>query len=134
MFVGLLATVAVTVYVTRVARWAIRALTDIDGAQPAKTDSATAERVEPRGWPWGATVAGLLAMLFVAGAVWAKMNQQALSSLFGPPLAKMTETYEEKASGPTFDHGLFDQLLHRHVDGPGLVDYDGSSPPHPSTT
>ena len=100
-----------------------QARTDIDGPQPAET--GTEERVEPRGWPWGTTVASLLAMLFVAGAGWAKMNQQALSSLFGPPLAKMTETYKENAGGPTFDHGLFDQLLHRHVDGPGLVDYDG---------
>jgi uncharacterized membrane protein YdjX (TVP38/TMEM64 family) len=84
--VGLLATVAVTAYITRLARRAIRERTgggagELGGPQP---DGARPDD-RPRGWPWGATVAALAALAMVAAAVLVELNPERFQRLFGPP-------------------------------------------------
>lgn len=70
LVVGLLATIAVTVYVTRLARRELAKETDIeDGA-----GGEEAEEPEEEGWPWGVTLTALVAVLILGGAVWATLN------------------------------------------------------------
>jgi uncharacterized membrane protein YdjX (TVP38/TMEM64 family) len=78
--VGLLATVAVTVYVTRLARQALRQHADL-AAEPAPAGDP-AERPGTAGWPWGATVAALLALAAVALAVYVQLNPDFIAGLF----------------------------------------------------
>lgn len=127
LVVGLAATVLVTVYVTRIARKAIREQTDIEkesGDMIQKSAVDTNDAAEDRKgetvqrWPWGAT-----AMLVVAAALVSAVVSNALP--FGPPKITLSEAYQEKADGPTFDHSAFDRLLKAHVDERGWVDYAG---------
>ena len=70
-------------------------------------------------------VAGV--MVLVAGAAF--MNKGAVGELVpgtsGPPAVEMKETYKAKPDGPKVDHSAFNELLQKHVDGDGWVDYDG---------
>jgi uncharacterized membrane protein YdjX (TVP38/TMEM64 family) len=79
--VGLLATVAVTVYITALARRALRARTG--AAAPAGPKAE--DRPGLKGWPWGATAAALAALVAVAGAVFVELNPERFQRLFGPP-------------------------------------------------
>lgn len=119
--VGLAATVAVTVYVTRLARKAVKENTDMSDASTTSTDapSGTASRS-----PWLTTLSAMVFALALAGCtVFAYTNRAKIAGLFGPPAVTMVETYAEKPDGPRFDHSGFDALLRKHVDGAGLVDY-----------
>ncbi|MCH8853635.1 MAG: VTT domain-containing protein [Planctomycetes bacterium] len=126
--VGLLATLAVTVYVTRLSRKALREQTQIDEhssetEQPSESVEQTA--VVATGWPWGTTVlaAGAVAMLAVAACT--HQQRDALKNLFGPAPVTLQEAYQRQSGGPTFDHSTFDALLRKHVDKDGWVDYEG---------
>jgi uncharacterized membrane protein YdjX (TVP38/TMEM64 family) len=128
--VGLFATIAVTVYVTRLARRAMREHAGIaangdESRHPGEEDHATTTS----GWPWGATIAALLALVAGAGAVYVQMRPDALHGLLvrlgGPPRVMLKEAYAEKPGGPTFDHHELDQLLKTHVAAGGWVDYSG---------
>jgi uncharacterized membrane protein YdjX (TVP38/TMEM64 family) len=83
LMVGLLATVLVTVYVTRLARRALRQHADLAGARPVLAPAG------PGGWPWGATTAAALAVVAVSVAVLVQVNpepvRQWFAGLFGPP-------------------------------------------------
>src|SRR5207249_2982166 len=61
LVVGLLATVAVTVYVTRLARRALREQTGLEGATAARPDAGP-EQPAAVGWPWGTTVVAAVAL------------------------------------------------------------------------
>ncbi len=129
LVVGLLATVAVTVYVTRLARKAIRENTIMPDATTLQTDapptptdtSAPAQPARPR------IVATLLMALFAlamaVGTGCAYANRASIAGLFGPPAVTLGETYAQKPDGARFDHSVFDALLKKHVDEAGLVDY-----------
>jgi uncharacterized membrane protein YdjX (TVP38/TMEM64 family) len=128
--VGLIATIAVTVYVTRLARRAMRAHAGIaangdESRHPGVKDHAT----PTAGWPWGATIAALLALVAGSGAVYVQMRPDTLHGLLvrlgGPPRVMLKEAYAEKPGGPTFDHHELDQLLKTHVAAGGWVDYSG---------
>jgi uncharacterized membrane protein YdjX (TVP38/TMEM64 family) len=128
--VGLMATIAVTVYVTRLARRAMRAHAGIvasggESRQPGEEDHAN----PTAGWPWDATVVALLALVAGAGAAYVQMRPGALHGLLvglgGPPRVMLKEAYAEKPGGPTFDHNVLDQLLKTHVAAGGWVDYRG---------
>ncbi len=108
--VGLIATVVVTVYVTRLASKAIRQRTQIEAAQPGSPPSGQTEQAAstPRSWPWGATITALVALVLISAAAYARFNPQAIERMMG---------------GPTFDHSVFDALLKEHVDENGWVDY-----------
>jgi len=117
---GLLATIVVSVYVTRLARKALKesALKDPESPQPA-ANGETAHASKPIGKL--IVAASVLAVL----AACAELNKGRLGSMFGPPKATLHEAYANKAEGVKFDHSAFDSLLHKHVTEGGFVDYDG---------
>lgn len=129
--IGLLATAVVTVYITRLARRKLKeqmddAAADEDTEPIARGEGPHPGRKAPR---WRSTVAlAAAALLMVFAAVYVYANSGAiehrLASLFGPPQVTLREAYSEDPAGPTFDHSTFDELLHKHVDADGWVDYD----------
>lgn len=125
--VGLLATVAVTVYVTRLARKAIRERTRIQETnQPASsTELAMQTNDNPSRWPLSATLLPLIAVVMLVGTTYSCTHRTSLRGLFGPPPAKLQEEYAQTANSSTFDHSAFDALLRVHVDSDGWVDYAG---------
>ncbi|MEZ5397009.1 MAG: VTT domain-containing protein, partial [Bryobacterales bacterium] len=117
--VGLVATVAVTVYVTKLAQRAL----DEQAELPEQT--AEPETARPAASPASAlTLAALAAVLF-CGALYAYSERASLQRLFGPPPVSMQEAYAAQPGGPTFDHGPFTALLSQYVDADGWVDYRG---------
>jgi len=68
LFVGMQATVAVTFYVTRLARKALRERTDV-AEEEAGTPPGLGEPAQPNGWPWGATFLAGLALAAVTAAI-----------------------------------------------------------------
>jgi uncharacterized membrane protein YdjX (TVP38/TMEM64 family) len=130
--VGLLATVAVTVYVTRLARRALREHAEIaangeESRRPGEEDRAASIT----GWPWGATITAILALVAGAGAVYIQVRPEALHGLLarlgGPPRVTLREAHAENPNGPRFDHRPLDELLKAHVAPGGWVDYRGLS-------
>ncbi len=126
LIVGLVATVAVTVYITRLARKAIRerAGEGIESSTPRtpRDPSTSADRARDH---WGTAVAVVGAAIMLAAAVFTSLNRDAIRGLFGPPVVELKENYEEKPDGPTFDHSAYDALLENHVSVDGWVDYEG---------
>ena len=129
LIVGLIATVAVTVYVTRLARKAIRECTGEESepstAQSPRDFSGGADRDPKTRKPWGAALATVGAVVTLTAAVFTSLHRDAIRGLFGPPVVALAEKYEEKSGGPTFDHSSFDRLLRKHVSADGWVDYEG---------
>ena len=140
LVVGLLATIAVTVYVTKLAKSKLDEDVDADVGSDESNEGDKADGEgkenkdsdgkqkddEPAGFPLvPVIIAGV--MLIVAGGVY--LNKEAigksLSSVSGPPAVKMKEAHVEKPDGPTVDHSAFNELLEKHVDEDGWVDYDG---------
>lgn len=122
---GLLATIVVSVYVTKLARRALKetALKDDDskdapGAQSAQTAKPASASKAP-----GKLIAaaGVLAIL----AAFAQLNKGRLGSMFGPPKATLKEVYTNTPGGIAFDHAAFNALLRTHVSATGgFVDYE----------
>lgn len=129
MAVGLLATIAVTVYTTRLARRAIREQAVIEKADDSVRATEAVTDPPPKRWPWGATAVVGMAVVAVTTAAVIHFNPTLLARLvggsLGPPEVTLRETYEEKPNGPAVDHSAFDDLLKRHVDPDGWVDYEG---------
>jgi uncharacterized membrane protein YdjX (TVP38/TMEM64 family) len=130
--VGLLATIAVTVYVTWLARRKLQEQmkeTAEDGkASPNANDED--QRAESKAPPLRNTIIlAAVALVMVGAASYAYFSaatiERWLGGMFGPPRVEMKEAYAENASGPAFDHSAFDSLLHQHVDADGWIDYDG---------
>jgi hypothetical protein len=148
---GLIATVAVTVYITRLASRALKERPELTeragegGAEAeaigsasesaqgeggaASSDSAAADAGPPQAaaaWR-GAIVAGVIGGVLLLGGitaqVYAKSIQNMLGGLFGPPAVTMTEAYEANPDGPEFDHAAWNNILSKHVDDAGFVDY-----------
>ncbi len=130
--VGLVATVVVTVYITRIARRAIK------NASENEEVAAVASQEQPAGAPksgWPRTlVAATAAIVAVALATLAHFNAGMLKNIFGPPSVALAEAYEEDAGSATFDHAVFDGLLKRHVNENGGVDYGGIAKEQPVLT
>lgn len=122
--VGLLATVAVTVYLTRLAQ---RRLAEAaPAAEPQSSESVAPAKAGPS--TRSVAVLVVCAFLAVAGAMAANRSGglgKVLTSLFGPPQKVLAETYEGQLQGSTFDHSAFDRLLHAHISEGGWVDYTG---------
>lgn len=128
--VGLLATVVVTVYVTRIAARAVRQHTQIESTSQASgasgTDTAPARSESRPAWSWSVTIAAVLAIGVASLTTYAYTNPEVFEGLFGgPPAAELAEAYQQKPDGPTFDHSTLDALLEKHVSEHGWVDYDG---------
>ncbi|MBI1367121.1 MAG: DUF547 domain-containing protein [Planctomycetes bacterium] len=122
--VGLLATIIVTVYVTKLARRAMaRQADDIEPASQGTTESQPMNNTTPSHL---ATIGYItVALLAVALTGCAYANQHRLLGLFGPPPVDMAETYAAQSGGPSFDHSAFDALLRKYVNDKGGVDYAG---------
>jgi uncharacterized membrane protein YdjX (TVP38/TMEM64 family) len=81
LVVGLVATVAVTVYITRLARRALQRQTDLAQANDSTSQpEAQASTPAPSGWPWGATIAALLALAALVAAALVTMRPDLISS------------------------------------------------------
>ncbi len=123
---GLIATVAVTVYITRLAWRAIAAQTDVAPAEEDKESAMEQAQPATTRTPWvGAGLSAVLALLVLIGAVLALVQPQWLTGWFGPPAVTMAEEYEERPDGPTIDHSRFQNVLDRFVNEAGGVDYAG---------
>jgi uncharacterized membrane protein YdjX (TVP38/TMEM64 family) len=123
--VGLLATVAVTIYVTRLARKALRQQTNIEEEARSDADSTRpAEQTPAGGRHWGALALPLVAVAMLVVAACAHQRRDGLRNLFGPAPVTLQEAYQNQSDGPTFDHSAFDALLREHVDGDGWVNYE----------
>ncbi len=121
--VGLLATIGVTVYVTKLAKKKLEEQTDIDGAED-QPESATDEPQTPKGMPWGALATTVVALVLVSAAAVATLKPAVIYKLIGvPPRVALAESYMPKPYGPKVDHALFDAVLKEHVDEHGWVDY-----------
>ncbi|MHC4949246.1 MAG: VTT domain-containing protein [Planctomycetota bacterium] len=123
---GLAATVAVTVYLARIATGALAAQTGLGGeaaAAPALPGTGPAASAR------GATGLALVAVVLLAAAVAVRARRDvvraAVEGLLGPPAVVLAEAYEARPGGPTVSHELLDAVLRAHVDADGLVDYDG---------
>ena len=120
---GLLATVAVTVYVTILAKRALGKKTEVQESDAKKEDRRRSKPSITLAW----AVAGVVVL--AAGGL-ALANKKAVThvveGLIGvPPSITPQEHYAEKPDGPTFDHAAFDALLKAHVAEGGWVDYEG---------
>lgn len=126
--VGLIATIAVTIYVTRLARRALRQQTEIETV-PNKEDQSMNQDSPPTRGSGGrlrnAIVLPIVAAVMLIIAACAHYSRADLRNLFGPVQVQMTEVYERRPDGPAFDHSDFDLLLRKHVDAGGWVDYEG---------
>jgi len=126
--VGLIATIAVTVYVTRLARKELRQQTNIEGEVTSDAESTRSSEqtpVDATGGPSRAILLALVAVVMLAIAVYAHHRRDVLKYIFGPPSVTLREAYQRQSDGPTFDHSTFDRLLRKYVDGDGWVDYEG---------
>jgi hypothetical protein len=124
--VGLLATLAVTIYITRLARRAIAQQTELDQmeepneAREIQTEASPAKRS-----PWlSAGLFAAVAALVLSMAACAQLRPGWITQWFGPPAVTMTEAYEEKPDGATFDHSQYAAVLENYVNDQGGVDYD----------
>ncbi len=116
---GLLATAVVTVGIARIAARAVAS------HAPEKTTSAIATAPEPVQPPSTSkallALAVALACLIAAGVVF--KGRASIRSLFLPPEVVLAERFGQDSGTAAFDHGDFDDLLRRHVNAAGLVDY-----------
>jgi len=120
--IGLAATVAVTVYVTKLARNVIREQAEMGGDTPAAAEAEGAPKPARR--PWAGVLANVAVALLVLGAVGcAQFQPRWIVSLFGPPEVRLAEAYAAGDGGAVYDHGAFDAILRRHVNAQGGVDY-----------
>ena len=122
--VGLAATVAVTVYVTRLAWNAIQHYGELAPVEETSADAASSEQAPARPWR-GATVAASVAGVLVVLAACAQIQPSFIMRWFKPPAVVMAETYEGGSESATFDHSDYDAILKEHVNDSGGVDYDG---------
>lgn len=113
---GLAATLVVTVYLTRLARRALREPTAVEGGPGPVVAAAPGPR---RPWRLG-RLALSGALVLTAGLLVACGVLR-----FGPPEVTLREAYGDAPGSATFDHSALDALLTRHVDPQGLVDYAG---------
>ena len=129
--VGLLATIVVTVYITRLARGKLRQQMEAAGADRRPVLPADQGQTDE---PVNVAQAGIgitpvVAVGLTAAALYIHMNpgwvEQWLVGRFGPPQVTLVEAYSEKPGGPSFDHSVLDTLLRKHVDTGGWVDYAG---------
>lgn len=120
--VGLAATVAVTVYVTRLAWNAIQQYSDLAPPEEDPADAASSAPAQP--WR-GAALAASAAAVLVTLAACAQIQPNFIMRWFQPPAVAMAETYERDPQGATFDHSTFDAILKEYVNEAGGVDYAG---------
>ncbi|MCM2370202.1 VTT domain-containing protein [Aporhodopirellula aestuarii] len=140
--VGLLATVVVTVYVTRLANRKLKEQVDepaeigvsSNSDESAGCDESPDEELatsqSKSETSIGSTIRlAAIAIVLVGVAAYVRIHaseiERSLAGMFGPPSVQMTEAYVTNPSGTSVDHSALDGLLHTHVDDAGWVDYAG---------
>ncbi len=130
--VGFLATIVVTVYVTRLARRKLREqLNEAAEEETTRVPEEDGQRgSRDRARLRGTLMLAAVALVMVALAANATAVKRWLTGLFGPPRVELKEAYgpagaDSGEAEATFDHSALDALLHRHVDAEGWVDYTG---------
>lgn len=130
--VGLLATVAVTVYVTRLARRAMKERSGLSSGVEAPTSEGAGPSAgvpTPVRRVLGTAALAVLALGVAGTALAVELRPELLRSaatlLGAPPPAELREVYAERPGGPRVDHGRLDALLRAHVSEGGWVDYRG---------
>lgn len=123
--IGLLATIAATIYLTYLARKSIgqsmateRVPQGPRNEAQAAEGSGPSQRLSPQ-----TLVLFTIAVLGAALATYTTVRREAIAAMFGPPAVTMTEAYQENRAGKTFDHDLLDGLLRKDVGEGGWVDY-----------
>ncbi len=133
LIVGLLATIAVTVYVTRLAKRKLNEQVDAESKIASESEdrdgeNALADQPSADRQPIKTLVMAASGVMLFALSLFANQNSDrirgAIVSLFGPPQVEMKEQYDENPAGRKVDHSAFDELLKTHVDADGWVDYD----------
>lgn len=148
--VGLLATIAVTYYITHLAKQKLDEKTEVtDAADDGTDDRSTAdagtadsegdtEQSETAGTDdadadtsaTGAYGYAIAAAVLLVIAIAAQFQSDKIAGVIkplvagGPPKVTLKESYEPKPDGPTFDHSSFDAILKQHVEPGGWVDYE----------
>ena len=127
---GFAATVVVTVYVTKLARAAIRKQTAIREEEPAAEQKEQEEEPASEKPGASAVVLPVLAVVLLGFAGYAVVNPAVIRqpmlrafSVLGPPAVTMTEKYEPDPAPPAFDHALLNDVAQKVVDDHGRVDY-----------
>ena len=119
--IGLLATVAVTIYVTKLAQKALNESADLP------EEETMAEQPKPAASPAGAVAFLAFSVAALGAAAFAYAERESLQRLFGPPAVSMQEAYAANPGGPVMDHSGLTALLREFVDEDGWVDYKGLS-------
>lgn len=129
MIVGFLVAVAVTVYITKLAKRKLDEQTEWD-VESSDTDEQD-ESAQESGVAIAKTpvktlgLAAAAALVLILGAC-ATLTPDWLTRGFGPPAVAMVEVHDKRSDGPTIDHSIFDRLLQKCVsdeDGGGWIDY-----------
>lgn len=81
--VGFVATIAVTVYITRLAKQKLQEQTTIKECHQEASESGTPvpDASAAQGWPWGATLAALIALLAAGAAIYIHVYPETVTSL-----------------------------------------------------
>ncbi len=127
LIIGLLATIAVTIYVTRIARRAIRQQTDLEHVStPSKEQDTMTRSDQTKSGILGTLVLATVTLIFAGAAGYGYTHKNQIAGLFGPPRTQLKESYQPKPNGPKFDHSRFDAVLKEYVSPEGgWVDYAG---------
>ncbi len=127
--VGMVATLILIFYLTRLSTRAIRSHTQVlDLTEEIDVTENRQGQKKPIG-KWGVIAMTGLAVVVLGAGVYARIHPQMitglLSALAGPPAVAMTEAYDKPAADQegVFDHSPFDAILSKHVDADGWVDY-----------
>lgn len=128
--VGLVAIVAVTVYLAKLARHAMATRTGGTAGENAKAASAERadHRAEESAWPWATLLIAALALVALGLALWATVRRDVVQSSADAcrprdPLVAAVEAHSPRRDGRALDHSSHGALLQRHVDGVGWIDY-----------
>ena len=122
LILGLTATVAVAVYLATTAKKKLKAQAQL-GDRDTVSIAGDSGGDRQTGQSWGAVIWASVAVVAVVLAACAQVRPGIFSGLFGPPQVALAEAYDDNAAGSAFDHAVFDQLLKKHVDADGWVDY-----------
>jgi hypothetical protein len=120
-------TVLVTVYVTRLARTALRQTSLGDDGEANAAEQETTMREKPNGsTPHKRLV---LSLILVGGlsvlCADTRLINVATAAWFGPKKVSLREAYSSRPDGPKINHATFDALLKKYVNAEGHVDYVG---------
>jgi uncharacterized membrane protein YdjX (TVP38/TMEM64 family) len=127
--VGLVATVVLTRYISRIAKSAMERSTHQDEISPEPLEPPATDdpgNQTAQAWPWGPSLIVLAALVAIAGAATARFNPLWSDGGSAPAQAVLAEAHADPSDSPAvlrFDHSTFDALLRRTVDEHGWIDY-----------